>query len=530
MVGSLAHQSIVGFDSLSTDYTLNITPTDGKYATEAKRTSKMSTTDYCTTSDVWGVTTKESTKEHWDAFWRSREGGVSIKVKQKNPDKPLDPYQKTLEAIRTGKMAAPAKSTRSESTSGKGVNSTKYQIWPKDVFGNKVDISSEVAHLLPAGKTAHAEWCGVAAAVLGLPKSSSVEEQLMATRGVKKEEVEEKEEDSTMPVATRTRSGNRGAVSQNGKKNAAQDSSDTANARSPPPRKKGMKRKRSKISFAEDATPDKSQDTARSSVARKQLMDHTGVVHFVSNKIRLQQQGYLLDGDAPTLLIVPCMTVERANIWKGEKYKAVVLAGLPCYSNVPEAYDDAYAGLSHGEIAAGVAEKGRLDGHLAKQCFKKLGLNKNEQEDLLTKARQGLEGAVLGLTEFVKGASGNNQMPEELSKRFTDVLKGGVLTPKRLATSRGKPVRVVEFGDLQDRDVHPAPDPLLLLAKAATVWGKMVGVTLLAGGKPEEDEEDSDSLDEVAEEDFLERFRSSSSEIPKVISVVTPGLPSRIGY
>ena len=494
----------------------------------------MITTDYCTTSDVWGVTKMESTEEHWDAFWRSREGGVSIKVKQKNPDKPLDPYQKTLEAIHTAKMAAPAKSLRSESTSGKGVNSTKYQIWPKDVFGNKVDISSEIAHLLPAGKTAHAEWCGVAAAVLGLPKSSSVEEQLMATRGVKKEEVEEKEEDSTMPVATRTRSGSRGAASQNGaniKKNAAQDSSDTANARTPPPRRRGMKRKGSNVSFAEDATPDKSQDTARSSVARKQLMDYTGVVHFVSNKIRLQQQGYLLDGNAPTLLIVPCMTVERANKWKGEKYKAVVLAGLPCLdSNAPKAYEDAYAGLSLGEIAAGVAEKGRLDSHLAKQCFKNLGLSKNEQESLLTMARQGLEGAVLGLTEFVKGASGNNQMPEELSKRFTDVLKDGVLTPKRLATSREKPVRVVEFGDLHDRDVHPAPDPLLLLAKAATVWGKMVGVTLLVGGKPEEDEEDSDSLDEVAEEDFLERFRSSSSEIPKVISLVTPGVPSRIGY
>ena len=469
------------------------------------------TTGFCTTVDVWGVKEKEhSTPGHWDAFWRHRQGGVSIEVKQKDSAKPLDPYKKTLEAIQRGKNPAPVKSTRSESTSGKGVDSTKYKIWPKDIFGNEVDVSAEVAHLLPAGKTSHEEWCGVAAAVLGLPRDSSINEQLMATRGVRKEE-----EDSKVPVASRTRGGQRAAGSK-----------------VPPPGGRGLKRKVSNISVAEDASGDKSQDTVRSSVARKQLVDNTGVVHFVSNKIRLEQQGLLLDGGAPTLLIIPCMTVKDANKWNGDKYKAVVLAGLPGLDSiVPEAYSMAYPGLSHEKIAARSARHANLNSDDARRCFDKLGLSQQQQKALLTTARQGLEEAVMGLTEFVKGASGNNQMPEELSKRFTDVLKDGVFAPKSIAKVPPKPVLIVEFGSLNNREVHPAPDPLLLLAKAANVWGKMVGVTILANGKLE-DEEDSaslDSLNEVAEADFLERFRSSSPQIPNEISVVTPGLSSRIG-
>lgn len=47
---------------------------------------------------------------------------------------------------------------------------------------------------------------------------------------------------------------------------------------------------------------------------------------------------------------------------------------------------------------------------------------------------------------------------------------------------------------------------------------------LLAAGEPADDKEDHDSLDELAEQAYLERFRNTSTPaIPKEISVVSPG-------
>ena len=61
--------------------------------------------------------------------------------------------------------------------------------------------------------------------------------------------------------------------------------------------------------------------------------------------------------------------------------------------------------------------------------------------------------------------------------------------------------------------MHPAPDPLLLFAKAAVVWGRMTGVKLLANGEMDDDSS-QESYDNY-------EFVDTTTEIPKEISFST---------
>ena len=62
----------------------------------------------------------------------------------------------------------------------------------------------------------------------------------------------------------------------------------------------------------------------------------------------------------------------------------------------------------------------------------------------------------------------------------------------------------------EDDLLHPAPDPLLLLVKAAAIWGRMTGVELIANGE-EEDDDDSSGWEEDCP--------SHRADIPQEISV-----------
>jgi hypothetical protein len=55
----------------------------------------------------------------------------------------------------------------------------------------------------------------------------------------------------------------------------------------------------------------------------------TGVVHLITNKMRMAGQAFFLDGDDPTALFVPVMNLTQAKSWKGEAYGALFVMGLP---------------------------------------------------------------------------------------------------------------------------------------------------------------------------------------------------------
>ena len=120
----------------------------------------------------------------------------------------------------------------------------------------------------------------------------------------------------------------------------------------------------------------------------------------MTNKLRLENQKFLLDGDAPYMLIVPCMTLKEANEWRGEGYKAVVLAGLPNLTcSVPDAYDN----YDTTRRPAYVSSKVRMATDAFRERYAATHRMAPEQEKLmLEKARIGLQEAVLGLAHYAK--------------------------------------------------------------------------------------------------------------------------------
>ena len=107
---------------------------------------------------------------------------------------------------------------------------------------------------MPAGKEVCKEWIHVAAAVVGLVEQSTTEEKKKATRGI-----------------------------------------------------------------CGEPKPAQAQETTKKAKKEKISRKYgTGVVHLVSNKIRLRDQKHGLDGNNPSFFIVPVMELEKAKNWKGE--------------------------------------------------------------------------------------------------------------------------------------------------------------------------------------------------------------------
>ncbi|CAB9508211.1 expressed unknown protein [Seminavis robusta] len=516
---------------------------------------------FCITEDVWSVEYAEPKPEHWEAFWRKGKGDVVV---QKG-----DVYAITRKALRAGERPAPVKSTRSNSVSGNA--DIKKGIWPVDIFGHEANDYQEIAHLLPAGYKVHEEWFGVAAAVTGLPKTASVIKQLMATRGVRKEYPNDDDKKGEMATSdgksaaaqnelpnpgggTTTRSLSPRRTRSEGKRGGSKKESNT-NSPPPqkskrmkgsesegPPAKKGkatMEHKKSnmktgagtelnqgRVSFENGSI---ASHSTRSSAARKQRVDSTGVVHFVFNKIRLRLQQRVVDGVKPSMLIVPCMSLQDAtNNWNGQGYKAVVLCGFPQgLVNVPAAFAGTVPAAARKKFAwQAMNAAADFTSELREKYENSPKISQEDKADWLEKARMGLEQAVLGLSEFVKELKNMDLKPLQpsnqylLSKRSEEFrAKNSVPVPKSLPVPE-KAVLFVDFGNVGQSNIHPPPDPTLLLAKAATVWGMLNDITILANGTPE-DEEDIDILDEEAEEVYYDSFRGSTS-IPNEISVVTP--------
>jgi len=491
---------------------------------------------FCTTADVWGVDHKEHTAKHWEAFWRKEDSAsqnghpeqvntLSIRVasvKKKTDDQRpelYDPYNATTIAMTDCRVPAPIKGTRSNSAS---VRSVREAIWPVDIVGEKdIDSFHQLAHLLPAGKEVHEQWCGVAAAVIGLPHDASIKQKLMAVRGVKKDNDEENDNDQEQAEAP---------TSPPVKAAAKQETCATASEPPPstPASNNRKRRRNSGVSF----TPDTSQGSSASR-ARKERIDLTGVVHFVSNKIRLADKKYLLDGNDPKMLIVPCMTLKEANEWRGQGYQAVVLAGLP---NLTGSAPPAYRDYDAEKLPARAFGRAAMNTDAFLERYADTQKVTPEQEmKMLEKARIDLQEAVLGLAHYAKqmASDAKKGLLEGLQKSTIEAFESiGASLPKeapvpKVHANPKKPVLFVKFGSLQEvpKDLHPAPDPELLLSKAATIWGKMTNFAMIANGSVTDDEEEEDSLDEVAEEAFYEKYHRNSSAppIPMEISVVSPG-------
>ena len=248
--------------------------------------------------DVWGVDFQKYEESHWVALQRSYPDAdddpkpIKVSVRRKDSSgnrsvtSSIDPYSATIDKINSDNDG-PAKTASTRTESDVSTTNEK-KIWPIDISGENSFNPNiyQVAHLLPAGQKELEEWFGVGAAVLGIPRDASTETKLMATRGVKRK-----------------------------KDKSGQETDVDAKLEAAAPDPHAVR-----IAEATNTEPRKK--------IQKERFEHTGVVHFVSNKIRMKNQGAYFDGKTPLSLLVPCMTLEQARGWRGETYKAVFWPGF----------------------------------------------------------------------------------------------------------------------------------------------------------------------------------------------------------
>jgi hypothetical protein len=249
----------------------------------------------------------------------------------------------------------------------------------------------------------------------------------------------------------------------------------------------------------------------------------TGVVHFVSNKIRLEGQGRILDGDEPQGLLVPVMAMEDAKKWRGEKYEAIFLLGQPA---------------GKFEVDTSKISKFYKEVRLDETILAENDLVKDATSVEIERARVLLEHAFLALRAMI--ANMKDDEIESLGLTGNDGIKQARIEAQenscKLPASvepinDRKPVCLLTFGGSKDGNMHPAPDPLLLVFKAANIWGKMTNQRLLANGQPPDIHGNMTEGDYLAELAYYEaKFGPLEPPRPKTWEDLAVGLGQPNGY
>lgn len=211
---------------------------------------------------------------------------------------------------------------------------------------------------------------------------------------------------------------------------------------------------------------------------------NTGIRHMVSNKIRVAGQRDYLDNSS-CLMILPIPAgrnwnehLEWAKHWRGQGYSAIAMIG------------------AHEDTA--------LRSVCSLTEFNYLFLDKDDDPEDHTASTKERRDAVNLLRHYTKAIlfAQQKRKPDDVSfdgypKAPNDDLE---LLPNLQRCI--KAVRKITFEENDTGTGHPAPDPLLLLAKMVSVWARRLGLHLCASAEPQED--DVDDLSEVAMDHFLE--------------------------
>ena len=200
-----------------------------------------------------------------------------------------------------------------------------------------------------------------------------------------------------------------------------------------------------------------------------------GVKHFATNKIRLCEQADYFDRK-PNVLIIPILSLEETKEWNGGGYDALFLIGV----------NENIANTNEGNVELRNAAQGTRLNILA---------GPTASEDEIETARSLLEASILALSYSVKQMLRKDEIFNGLTECQKEHL-GSLHVFDRSPCPRAKRnvhtrVRKISFCDVRTtpgRSGHPAPDPTLLVMKAANNWAKAHDLKLLAGG--EESEED----------------------------------------
>jgi hypothetical protein len=241
----------------------------------------------------------------------------------------------------------------------------------------------------------------------------------------------------------------------------------------------------------------------------KDRITGVGLKHFASNKLRLCGQAEHYDQHA-NVLIVPILTTDQVREWNGNGYEALFMIGR---------------------------KDGEHDMKNIASSTQFLDKGPTADEAEIQRARVLLTDAIQFLMQSLWA-----KQPNCLTTNHTELLEiyksyvsqpdgtKQVVFPKQRNTEEVRPVRKIRFGPQTgiitsgSNKLHPAPDPLLLVVKAAVNWSKAHNQQLLAGGEYDSDG-DVSTLSGIAEQMHYEACQTERRKVmDKEVSGMTIGI------
>ena len=212
-----------------------------------------------------------------------------------------------------------------------------------------------------------------------------------------------------------------------------------------------------------------------------------GIKHFPTNCIRLRDHKLYCD-KWPCVLIVPIMRIDDVKQWNGTGYNAIFLAGNFKFNDNVLSASEVYRHIS--------AHEGRIILANEEECSMACKLLETMVLCIGKSSRDTFSGAFH--ENYLAGLYDDSLNPP------TYIKKDHTTIPVPSSKSWNKyRVRRITFSNSGDITNNPAPDPVLLLGKAASNWLRLHGLSVL----PRYDEDDSRSSSSGSSSDSAASLR-----------------------
>jgi hypothetical protein len=217
-------------------------------------------------------------------------------------------------------------------------------------------------------------------------------------------------------------------------------------------------------------------DDGSNALGRGKKHSHVGIKHFLTNRIRLDLDCPEIYLDKfPCVIIVPILTLEEVRDWNGEPYGAIVFAGDCYYTDQGKRKT-----VSAAETYRGIHASANMQNY---DDF----VNDLATEDECNDACLLLKQFIFFVCETFHADVNVNLMSDKRNeltnfnewKRNFDDASVPVPLSNEWDVDKMK-VRKVSFA-VSTEKANPAPDPVLLLAKAASNWLRRHELAILPG-------------------------------------------------
>jgi hypothetical protein len=205
----------------------------------------------------------------------------------------------------------------------------------------------------------------------------------------------------------------------------------------------------------------------------------TGMKHMFSNKVRLPLQGTYFDR-SPCFFIIPCLPLAAVKAWNGGSYSAIVVAGSWDGIEACNVYRDV---MPRRALSLASVDQVNIARELLTDTVLALAYSFHHRRERMTDgANPETITALHHLADIYKPAGPNGE---------------GIIVPVKLQHDLpDMRIGLIKYVAHDGEPGHPAPDPMLLVIKAAINWSWRNNQKMMAEGEPEEAEDELDILEE----------------------------------